>query len=126
MQNKNTSIEKIKKNKWKVIFSFIGLMALIGFFVWVNYITEREYKLLHTEGRITTGTTLETHWTKRGTDLKYYFFVDGKKYIGFTKIPQNIWGNIYVKVPDGKFEVTYYPKDPTINSMNLNRQITSK
>jgi hypothetical protein len=112
------------RKEWiNVIWGFIGISLLISFVIWGNRTQKNENELLDKYGKETTAVTIESRCTKRGTHVKYYYFVNNMRFESWAKIPVENLERIDVKIPEGKYKLTYYPKKPKIHRINLRQPI---
>ena len=108
------------------IISFVGLSILVGLFYWISNIQHNENELLDNYGKTTRATTIETRWRKRGTEVKYYYIVNNKRYESWQKIPVENWESIEIVVPNGTYKLTYYPNEPKIHRIDLTQLIINE
>jgi hypothetical protein len=96
---------------------------MISILTWVYLDTKRERQLLDSKNCITYAITIKTIHRKRGQEVQYTYFVNGLKYIDWAKVPVINGESISIIVPDGKYKLKYYPKNPKINQIDLTTPI---
>lgn len=128
LTKKQTNYSKpLTRKEWiMAIMSFVGLAMLVGLFIWIGNNKHKEDELLDKNGKHTTATTIETRWRKRGTEVKYYYVVNNKRYESWQKIPVENWERIDIVVPNGTYKVTYYSNEPKIHRIDLRQFIKNK
>ncbi|NQY09073.1 MAG: hypothetical protein HRT71_06100 [Flavobacteriales bacterium] len=107
----------------KIIFSSLGLLGLLALFLWGVNREEKMHDLLDNAGMLTEGITIESKSRKRGEQVKYYYVVNGERFEYWRKIPVNNGTKMYLKIPNGKYEVTYDPQDPYYHRIDFDKSI---
>lgn len=104
------------------IYLALGLLFVIGMVVWIGwgiYIGSQTDELLDKSGQITTGKVLEKSSGYRSrVYATYEFYVDNRKYIDETRYH---WDED-VQI-GSKYELIYYPPDPTIHRIDFKKPI---
>ena len=120
-KNQSKDIKPLTKKEWiRFVLSLIGLSLMVILFIWLYNNQKKEEKLLNKYGQETFATTIKTHWRKRGTEVKYFYLVNNKKYESWKKIPVEKGEKIKIVVPNGTYKLIYYPKNPKIHRIELN------
>jgi hypothetical protein len=109
--------------KWyhpKIIITIIGGMALIGLFLFGIMNKENKQELLEKYGRYEIATIQKKIRLYRGKEkVSYLFYVDGKEYKG-SRLYYDSYGHVE---PGYRFQIIYYPKDPTINKLLYDKRV---
>jgi len=105
----------------------LGIIIISGSAWFLNY-NKQNKKALKEHGEYTIATTLKKVWrASRGkTDVQYYFFVKGKIYISWDKLPVVKGHNIEIKVPEGKYMVKYLSENPDISEIDFSKPVTTE
>ena len=115
-----------KKIKWhhpKAIISIVAGATLIGLFIYSYLNNNSENELLDKYGKYETAVITKKNTTYRAKKYVHYeFVVNNKTYKG-----QRLYYSSYGPVEVGyKFQVRYYPEDPTINKLLYDKRIKEK
>lgn len=119
-------LEKLNltRKEWRrFIISLFGILILIILFFWICNENHRQDSLLNSQNLPSVGITIKTAQRKRGTEVQYYYFAKGTKYIDWIKIPVVNGEMIDIIIPDGKYNLIYHPMDPSINKIDLTNPI---
>ncbi len=78
---------------------------------------KKESEFLKSQGTKTIGQIISVMRKESGVDFfKYRFIIDGQEYFGWSSSANNIFGS-------GEYTVTYSPKNPKVNRIDLNSKI---
>ena len=112
-----------KLSFWQYVFGIIGIFVGIGIVIWNIWIDveyNRKEELLEKYGQTTTGTVLRINSGYRSkTYAVFEYYVDGKRYVEETLFYPSKYD---VNIGD-RYEVLYYPADPTIRRLELDKPI---
>ena len=110
-----------KLSFWQYVFGILGIFVGIGIIIWNIWIaigSNQNAELLAKYGQTTTGTVLRINSGYRSkTYAVFEYYVDGKRYVEETLLPKY---NVNI---GEKYEVLYYPDDPTIRKLELDKRI---
>lgn len=108
--------KKRKKIDFETIIYLFILIVFVGGFTYAYFTNKYELKLLDKYGVTTQGKIFDKKHTKRGYWYKYSFKVNKKSYIDIFRSYK------YIEIGD-YFETVYYPKNPEISKINLQKKI---
>jgi hypothetical protein len=110
------------------VITLLLSLFIAGIIVWDSQNKKRQVeqtdKFLEQHGQPATRFAFRNRSERKGKSehkyIDYFFIVDGKRYDNSKSISINEY------IPLGKYLVTYYPADPTINSISFGYRIQAQ
>lgn len=108
--------KKRKKIDFETIIYLFILIVFVGGFTYAYFTNKYEMKLLDKYGVTTQGKIVDKQRYKRGYRFKYSYTVNNNLYTDGSSTYK------YIEIGD-YYETVYYPKNPEISKINLQKKI---